>query len=351
MSVPIRQPEVSRRWALPVAVFVIVAVLGLLYAKWYPYYFKAIATASKHTLGASFVIGANGHAPSVGFGAAVSFFVDYFKDIWVALVVGILVGAGVQTLLPASWLYRVMGRISSKSRVLAIAASVPSMMCTCCSSPIVVSMKKSKLSTGAVLGYWLGNPLLNPATIIFMGFVLGWNWALLRIVMGLVLVVGVAWVGDRWMEPHVDGEAAVAVEQPQDEPPSLKRFGVAIQRLIVGLLPEYIIVVAVLGALRAWLFPAVSPAVGHSLWLMIVLAIFGTLFVIPTAGEIPILQTLLNYGFGLGSGGALMITLPAISLPSMAMVSTQMGRKQVLQVAGIVALSGIITGLLALWLL
>lgn len=351
MQVPMRQPATSRRWVLPTVSFLAIAVLGLLYAKWYPYYFKVLATASKHTLGTSFVIGANGHAPAVGFGAAVSFFVAYFKDIWIALVVGILVGAGIQTLLPASWLYRVMGRISSKSRVLAIAASVPSMMCTCCSSPIVVSMKKSKLSTGAALGYWLGNPLLNPATIIFMGFVLGWNWALLRIVMGLVLVVGVSWVGDRWMESHGDAQSAVAMDPPQDERPTLKRYGLAIGRLIVGLLPEYIIVVAVLGALRAWLFPFVSPGVGHSLWLMLVLAIFGTLFVIPTAGEIPILQTLMSYGFGLGSGGALMITLPAISLPSMAMVSTQLGRKQVLQVAGVVAVAGIITGFLALWLL
>ena len=345
------QPAASRRWVWPIMLFVAIAVLGLLYAKWYPYYFKALATSSKHTLGSSFVIGANGHAPAVGFGAALSFFVDYFKDIWIALTVGILVGAGVQTLLPASWLYRVMGRISSKSRVLAIAAAVPSMMCTCCSSPIVVSMKKAKLSTGAALGYWLGNPLLNPATIIFMGFVLGWNWALLRIVMGLILVVGVSWVGDRWMEHRTDKDPAVAMEPPKDEPPTLKRYGTAIGRLIIGLLPEYIIVVAILGALRAWLFPVVSPAVGHSLWLMIVLAIFGTLFVIPTAGEIPILQTLMNYGFGLGSGGALMITLPAISLPSMAMVSTQIGRKEVVQVAGVVAVAGIITGLLALWVL
>jgi uncharacterized membrane protein YraQ (UPF0718 family) len=343
----------GRRWMLPVALFVLIAVLGVFYAKWYPYYFKALSAASSHTLGTSFIVGANGHPPAVGFSAAVSFFVDYFKDIWIALVVGILVGAGVQTLLPASWLYRTLGRVSSKSRMLAIAAAVPSMMCTCCSSPIVVSMKKSKLSNGAALGYWLGNPVLNPATIIFMGFVLGWDWALLRIVMGLILVVGVSWLGDRWAAKS-GGDASepeIAIQPPEDEPATLGRYARAVGRLVLFLIPEYIVIVAILGAVRAWFFPVVGAGVGHSLWLMVLLAIAGTLFVIPTAGEIPIVQTLLSAGLGLGAGGALMMTLPAISLPSMAMVSTQLGRRAVLQVAGLVAVAGIITGLLALWLL
>jgi uncharacterized membrane protein YraQ (UPF0718 family) len=346
------QPSPTRRWLWPVVLFVGITVLGVFYAKWYPYYFKTFTAASTHTLGTSFVLSSNGHPPAVGLAAAWSFFVAYFKDIWIALVVGILVGAGVQTLLPASWLFRVLGRVGAKSRVIAIAAAVPSMMCTCCSSPIVASMKKSKLSTGAALGYWLGNPVLNPATIIFMGFVLGWKWSLLRIFMGLVLVFGAAWIGDRWLSKgSAAADPAVVVEPPADEPATFRRYAAAVGRLTVGLIPEYIVIVAILGAVRAWLFPVVSPTVGHSLWLMVVLAIFGTLFVIPTAGEIPILQTLLGSGLGLASGGALMMTLPAISLPSMAMVSTQMGRKEVVYVAGLVAVAGIITGMLALWLL
>ena len=342
-----------RKWVWPVILFIAITVVGVWYAKWHPYYGKAFTAAATHSIGTSFVFSSSGHAPTVGLGAAWSFFVAYFKDIWIALVVGILVGAGVQTLLPASWLYRVLGRVSAKSRTLAIAAAVPSMMCTCCSSPIVVGMKKSKLSTGAAFGYWLGNPVLNPATIIFMGFVLGWNWALLRIVMGLVLVFGAAWLGDRWMKGRQGDQNVpdVPITPPVDEPATFGRYASAVGRLVIGLVPEYIVIVAILGALRAWLFPAVGPVIGHSLWLMVVLAIFGTLFVIPTAGEIPIVQTLLGSGLGLGAGGALMMTLPAVSLPSMAMVSTQVPRADLLKLAGVVAVAGIITGLLAMWLL
>lgn len=340
------KPQVSS-----VLLFLGIALLGVFYAKWYPYYLKTVSVATSRSLGTSLVLGAHGHPPMVGIAAALSFFEAYFKAIWIALVVGILVGAGVQTLLPASWLYQILGKAGAKSRIRAIAAAVPSMMCTCCSSPIVVGMKKAHLSDGAALGYWLANPVLNPATIVFMGFVLGWNWALLRIVMGAILVLGASWLGDRWMGKGEGKFQKATVEPPRDLPPTFRGYAAAAGKLAITLVPEYAVIVIALGAFRAWLFPLVSPSVGHSLMLMVVLTIVGTLFVIPTAGEIPIVQTLLNAGLGLGAAGALMITLPAISLPSMAMVSGQLGRRTVLQVAGLVALTGLITGAVALmWL-
>jgi len=45
---------------------------------------------------------------------------------------------------------------------------------------------------------------------------------------------------------------------------------------------------------------------------------------IPAAGEIPILQTLIAYGLGVGPAAALLTTLPAVSLPSLVMLSTSL---------------------------
>ncbi|MCX2622473.1 SIS domain-containing protein, partial [Klebsiella pneumoniae] len=42
---------------------------------------------------------------------------------------------------------------------------------------------------GGALAFWMGNPLLNPATLVFMGFVLGWQFALVRLVASLAAVV------------------------------------------------------------------------------------------------------------------------------------------------------------------
>lgn len=345
----------SRRpaWGAAAVIFVVLLVAGVFYAKWDPYFLKLAPVSAHHTLGASIVTGRAARAPAVGIAAAWDYTLAYFRDIWVALVVGLVVGAGVQTLLPRQWLVRLLGRAGWGSASLAVAAAVPSMMCTCCSAPITVGLKKQHVSSGAVFGYWLGNPVLNPATIVFMGFVLGWGWALLRIGVGLVLVAGGVYIGNRWGEgqtPKAVSEQLHADAEP-DAGPTARRFFGTLGRLSLGLLPEYIIIVGILGAVRAWLFPTMTPAVGHSLLLVVALAVVGTLFVIPTAGEIPIVQTLMSYGLGLGGAGALMITLPAISLPSMAMVSQAVSKAELARLAAWVAVMGLVTALLAHFLL
>ena len=347
------QPEVQAarpvaRRAWPVTIFIALAIAGVFYAKWHPYYLKLADVSRAHSLGASIVLGAHRTAPAVGWNAAVSYWESYFKDIWIALVVGLMVGAGVQTLLPRRWLLRVLGRVGWGTSSLAVAAAVPSMMCTCCSAPIAVSMKQSRVSTGAVFGYWLGNPVLNPATIVFMGFVLGWNWAVLRIAVGLALVAGGVYLGQRLGGDRAPEALREDLEANVEEgAPTVGRYFRVLGRLLVGLLPEYIVIVGLLGAARAWLFPAISPAVGHSLLLVVGLAVAGTLFVIPTAGEIPLVQSLMSYGLGLGGAGALMITLPAISLPSMAMLSQSVSKKLLLELAAWVAVIGLVTAVLA----
>jgi len=333
------------------ALFAAVAVAGIFYVKWDPYFLKAFKAASAHTLGPSIVSGTSGAAPPFSFAAAVDYGIAYFKAIWEALVVALLLGAGVQTLLPADWLRQLLGRADARSSALAGLAAVPSMMCTCCAAPLAVGLRRANASPGAVLAYWIGNPVLNPATIIFLGFVLGWGWALLRIAIGALLVATVAWYGDRFV-PHTELQATAEL----DAAPRQGGGGLIVRwlrtalNLAIGLVPEYLVIVLVLGAVRSLLFPAMSPAIGGSVLLFVALTVAGTLFVVPTAGEVAILQTLFAYGLGPAGGGALMLTLPAVSLPSLWMVAKAVPRKNLLAVAAIVTLFGLLTGLLALLL-
>ncbi len=51
-------------------------------------------------------------------------------------------------------------------------------------------MRKAGVPTSAVLAFWLGNPALNPAVLIFIALLTPWPWVVVRIVLGLVLVIG-----------------------------------------------------------------------------------------------------------------------------------------------------------------
>jgi uncharacterized membrane protein YraQ (UPF0718 family) len=336
---------------LAIVLFVLLAVGGTFLVKWEPYFHKGFTAFVHHSIGSSIVVSHRGTAPK-GWGAALSYAFDYAKSIWQALVVGLLVGAGVQELLPRDWLLRVLGARRFSSTFLAGAIAVPSMMCTCCAAPPTVALARSRASVGAALAYWMGNPVLNPATVVFMGFVLGWDWAFLRVGMGILLVLGVATVAQRLFDdkeaPPAATEAILEASKARPDGRSpFVRWLSAVARLAAGLLPEYAVIVLALGAARAFLFPSISPGLAHSLWLVIVLAITGTLFVIPTAGEIPIIQALSRVGLGAGGVGALMITLPAVSLPSLAMVGRAMPARVLVLVAGSVVLFGLLTAGLA----
>lgn len=186
---------------------------------------------------------------------------------------------------------------------------------------MALGLRKNGSSVGASLAYWLGNPILNPATLVFMGFVLGWQWAGLRLAVGLFLVFFVAYVVGRF----ADHEAVSPVLSLTDSEDSESRVSIwivwlkSLWRLSKTVIPEYVVLVCLLGAVRAWLFPAVTPSVNGISWTL-ALAFTGTLFVIPTAGEIPIVQTLMSFGLGVGPVAALLTALPALSLPSLMML-------------------------------
>jgi len=315
--------------ALGIAVFVVLAAIGLYYVKWSPYYHRAFTAADTHSIGSSILTGAESSPPAPSLDAALHYALAYGKAIWQAMVLGLLLGSAVQALLPRRWITRALGGTGLGSVVAGGLMSLPGMMCTCCAAPVVAGLRKCQAAPGSAVAFWLGNTMLNPATLIFMGFVLGWNWMGLRLALGMVLVFGLGWLLNRISrsdERTFDSAQMKAMQaQPEaagsDEPNPFKRWAVLCARMTLRLVPEYIVLVLLLGAARAWLFPQIGPGVDNHVWWILGLALAGTLFVIPTAGEVPIVQAMLALGMAAGPAAALLMTLPPVSLPSLAMVA------------------------------
>jgi uncharacterized membrane protein YraQ (UPF0718 family) len=343
----------SRQSCIRLDGFLLIAVSGLFYVKWFPYYNRAFVAAANHSIGSSIVMGTASNPPAPSWDAAVSYALAYGKAIWQAMVLGLLLGSAVQALLPVHWIARLLGNSGFSSVARGGLLSIPGMMCTCCAAPVVVGLRARQSSPGAAISFWLGNTVLNPATLIFMGFVLGWNWTALRFVLGILMVFGLGYLVNRMVTP----EEAVATDRrlaglASDTPASgiITRWLGILWRITVRLVPEYIILVLLLGAARAWLFPHAGPEIDNTVGWIIALAIAGTLFVIPTAGEVPIVQAMLSLGVGVGPAGALLMTLPPISLPSLAIISRSFRPLTLLIVTLSVIAFGIAGGLLAIGL-
>jgi uncharacterized membrane protein YraQ (UPF0718 family) len=142
--------------------------------------------------------------------------------------------------------------------------------------------------------------------------------------------------------------APLDVELQEPQGTFLSRWGKALWQLFWSTIPVYILAVLILGAARVWLFPHADGAIDNSLLWVIALAVAGMLFVIPTAAEIPIVQTMMLAGMGAAPALALLITLPAVSLPSLIMLRKSFPAKALWLTGALVALSGVIVGSIAL---
>jgi len=310
-----------------ILIFFALAIVGLFFVKWSPYYAKGFLAAQNHSIGTSIVSGGQSASPGVSLQAGFDYSIAYMKAIWQALVLGLILGAGVETALPRMGLHQLFA--GRKGTLRATAFALPSMMCTCCCAPVAVGMIESGIGATSALVYWLANPVLNPAALVFIGFVLGWQWAALRLVVGVALVFVLANLAARFVSPDWRPRG-LAMGPDDSKGPFLLAWGKAFFRLAVRLLPEYLILVFALGMTRAWFFPAMTPEIGHAAWLAPVLAAAGTLFVIPTAGEVPIIQVLQQFGLGSTAAAALLVTLPAVSLPSLAMLARSLPWRAIL---------------------
>jgi uncharacterized protein len=346
MTNTLRQPRVALGWIT----FLLIAVVGLFYVKWFPYYNRAFVAASQHSIGKSILMGTSASAPDPSWQAALDYAMAYGKAIWQAMVLGLLLGSAVQALIPPRWVARALGEHNFGSVLNGGLMSLPGMMCTCCAAPVVAGLRAREAAPGAALAFWLGNTVLNPAALVFMGFVLGWQWTGLRLVLGVLMVFGLGYAVNRMVTPAQAKASREAMSKliEEDEPgTAFSRWLKILGRMTLRLVPEYIVLVLLLGAARAWLFPHIGPDIGNGFLWIFLFAVAGMLFVIPTAGEVPIIQAMLSLGVASGPAGALLMTLPPVSVPSLAMLARSFSSKVLVFVAVSVVLFGVLGGWLA----
>ncbi|MGY1792344.1 permease [Geodermatophilus sp. SYSU D00525] len=327
-----------------------VAVAVLLWAKWLPYGARVASLHATHTWDGGSILAVGGVEPgdAPSWHAATTFTGTYLAAVWEALVAALLISAAVQALVPRAWLLRVLDRRSTLgSAAVGGLVSTPSMMCTCCTAPVAATLRRDGVGTAAAVAYWLGNPLLNPAVLVFLALVAPSQWTVTRLLVGALVVVG----GAALVARLTDRREVPAGVLPADPGPARswaatapERFGRTLLRLLVTLVPEYLLVVLAVGAFRGWLVPLVDGSLGAGPLVVVLAAVVGTLLVLPTGGEIPVLQGLALAGLSLGGVGALLLTLPAVSVPGIAMVGRAFGWRTTAVTAVVVAGGGLVGG-------
>jgi hypothetical protein len=337
-----------------------VFIAGLAWAKWIPYGQKASKLSGSHSWAGGTMFADSGKPGALPtFSGAWHFSWIYFQEVWKGFLVALLVAAIFDALVPRAWLLTLLNRRTRLGQAVAGGvAALPSLMCTCCTSPLAVGLRKRGASSTASLAYWVGNPLLNPAVLVFLFLVAPWQFGVVRIIVGAAVVVGGSAAVTRLFGSKLpDGDVPLPPElrsAGDQDPLRLGQFPLrlarSLLRLAVVLIPLYIVVLCVVGFFSGWLSDFAGLDARLGIVAVLACALLGTLLVIPTGGEIPVILALTAVGVGAGTAGALLITLPALSLPSMMMVGRALSWRITLGMAAVVAVAGLLGGLL-LWLL
>ncbi len=238
---------------------------------------------------------------------------------WAGLA-GLVVADAEQELQPRSLLRWALGSPEARSGGLRGGlAGVLTLMCSCCAAPVAVALRRARTGLPASVGFWLGNPALNPVVVVLFLAVLPWQWAALRLAAGVVVVaIGIALAG---LEERTTAEAGTAAPEFAASGPVVVGYARSFAALAVRLLPEFLAVAFLLGAFRSELFP-LGETSGGTVVLVLALVVAGLLLPVPTGGEVAVVAGLLAAGLPVAAAAALAVTLPVLSLPSLLISGT-----------------------------
>jgi hypothetical protein len=125
-------------------VVAVVFTAGLAWAKWIPYGQKAINLSSSHSWSGGTMFADSGKPGALPtFSGAWHFSWVYFQEIWKGFLVALLIAAAFDALVPRAWLLSLLHRRTRLGQAAAGgAAALPSLMCTCCTSPLAVGLRR-----------------------------------------------------------------------------------------------------------------------------------------------------------------------------------------------------------------
>jgi len=256
---------------------------------------------------------------------------SYLLTVWHATMIGILISGLTLTVL-TRWIQPYFARQGLGGSLFGALFALPQPFCSCCSSVMAPSLVRRGASTNFILAFVLGAPLLNVTTIVLAIALLPAPFAVLRIAAGVGIAVLVtalvarlapappprtpSWF--RGLDVETVAGGARAIDRPSQMIAAWLR---ASGRLALVLVPT----LWIWSVVAALLFQLMPPAFGNNAASVVIAAVAGTFFMISTWSEIPMALALIGAGYN-GPAAALLVVLPAISLPCMVLLGGALQR-------------------------
>lgn len=273
--------------------------------------------------------------------------INYLNTTWETTLAALLIAGTLQTFLHAPLLRLLKTQTGWRAYFAGVAFGIPNLLCTCCAAPLFAGLYKKGTPLGTALATFITAPSLNLFVLILALVLLPFPLAVARIVLGLAAALLVPYMAARLSRAGPPPTAAPEDEIERAEWQVLAQSWVRntweLARLAIPLLILGYFVIGIFQILVP--LKTVAPLFGDSPVSLLVVALTGTLIMVPTFSEIALVSTLVPLGMGMAPAVALLITAPAVSLPSLLVIGRTTNSWRIpLVLGGLVFLLGVVGG-------
>ena len=285
-------------------------------------------------------------------GGSLQFFIYDSIKILTLLVVLVFIVAYIQSYFPPERAKKILGRFNGFSgSLIAALLGVVTPFCSCSSVPIFIGFTRAGLPISLTFAFLIASPLVDVASLALLVSLFGFKIAIIYIILGLALaiisgtILGKLDLSNQLIEYRggaiLYGESenfslAQRIEYAKNDTRIIVRkvapfvlLGVGAGAIIHDWIPQELIL-SILGKDNPFTV-LVATAVGIPIYA----SIFGTL---------PVAEALFAKGVPIGTILALIMSMTALSLPEMVMLSQVLRPRLLATFVGVVALGIMIVG-------
>jgi uncharacterized membrane protein YraQ (UPF0718 family) len=286
-------------------------------------------------------------------GTAIQFFIyDTIKIIFLLCLL-IFVISYIQSYYPPERTKKILGKYKGVgANAMGALLGTVTPFCSCSSIPLFMGFTSAGISSGVTFSFLISSPLVDLGALIILVSVFGFPIAIAYVVVGLVLaiiggtIIEKTGVGKNVREFVTQGaniEIDIAELTKKDRAIFAKDSMLATLKKVW----PYIIVGVGIGAAIHNFIPEnwIQAILGQDKWYSVIIASFvGAPMYADIFGTIPIAEALFTKGVGVGTILAFMMSVTALSLPSIIMLSKAVKPKLLFSFIAIVVVGIIIIG-------
>lgn len=286
-------------------------------------------------------------------GASIHFFIYDVIKIFILLSVLIFSISFVQSYFPPERTKKILGNMTGISaKIMAALLGTITPFCSCSSIPLFIGFTSSGLPIGVTFSFLISSPLVDLASVILLASIFKWSIALAYVFVGLILaVVGGIIISKANMEKYIEDfilkNKMVNIEPEKISMNERLQFARDQVKDVFRRVWLYVMIgVGIGAAIHNWI-PAeiITSLLGKNHWWSVFVAtVLGAPMYADIFGTLPIAEALVKKGVGLGTALAFMMSVTALSLPSMIMLKKVVKFPLLLLFAGIVLIGIIIIG-------